>query len=175
MKIYLFKITNKYRKSIWRKIEIRENQTFGELDRLLRESFGYEDDHLSAFYSGNAFSLTEYGLIEPGGQGKGAKKKIKEMKLQQGSKLEYIYDMGESHISLVELLNIGEEQSGIVYPRVIEKNKRRNRYCEKCKLQGEKQVAIYNVYYFEEESYEQLCEPCMETIDEEFDATEIVY
>ncbi|MHA7582188.1 IS1096 element passenger TnpR family protein [Paenibacillus vandeheii] len=175
MVVYLFKITNKHRKSIWRKIEIQETQTLGDFDRIIRESFGYDDDHLSAFYSGNVFSSTEYGEIEPNGQGRGSNKKLKDMKLQSGDRLEYIYDMGDSHISLVELMDIGAEQAGGVYPRITDKNKRRNKYCEKCKLKGEKQVAVYHVYFFEAESLEQLCESCMESIDEDIDATEIVY
>jgi len=175
MAIYLFKITNKHRKSIWRKIEIQETQTLGDFDQKIRESFGYDDDHLSAFYRGKAWSAQGYGEIEPGGQGRGANKKIQDLKLQSGDKLEYIYDMGESYISLVELMDIGAEQAGVAYPRVVEKNKQRNKYCEQCKSKGKKQIAVYNVYYFEAESLEQLCEPCMESIEEDIDATEIVY
>lgn len=174
--IYLFKISSKHRKSIWRKIEIHETQTLGQLDRIIRDAFNYEQyDHLSEFFRGKVWSASGYGEIEPGGQGIGSLKKIKDLNIKQGDKLEYVYDFGDSIINLIELINIKEEQAGATYPRVIEKNKQRNIYCEQCKLKGKNEVAKYNVYDFEDDSIEQLCESCTDSVSEDADISEIVY
>lgn len=89
--VYVFKISSKHRKSIWRKIEILETQSLGQFDHIIRDAFNYEQhDHLSEFYRGKVWSTSGYGEIEPGGGGKGSSKKIKDLRLKQGDKLEYV-------------------------------------------------------------------------------------
>jgi hypothetical protein len=176
MTVYLFKISSKHRKTIWRKIEIHETQSLGQLDRIIRDAFNYEQhDHLSEFYKGKVWSASGYGEIEPGGRGKGSLKKIKDLRIMPGDKLEYVYDFGDSIINLIEFIEIKEEQAGATYPRVIEKNKQRNINCERCKLKGKNEIAKYNVYDFEDDSVEQLCEACTDSVSEEVDISEIVY
>lgn len=174
--IYLFKVSSKHRKSLWRKIEIHETQSLGVFDRIIRNTFNYEeDDHLSEFYRGKVWSASGYGEIEPGGGGKEAKKKIKDLGLKQGDKLEYVYDFGDSVINLIELIEIKEEQAGVTYPRVVGKNKPKKIYCERCKLKGKEEIAKYNVYDFEDDSMEQLCESCTDSLSEDVDISEITY
>ncbi|MGO4273507.1 hypothetical protein AB4Z22_27360 [Paenibacillus sp. TAF58] len=101
MTAYLFKISSKHRKSIWRKIEIHETQSLGHLDSIIRDAFNYEQhDHLSEFYRGKVWSASGYGEIEPGGRGSGSLKKIKDLRIQPGDKLEYVYDFGDSIINI---------------------------------------------------------------------------
>jgi hypothetical protein len=174
--VYVFKVTSKHRKSIWRKIEILESQTLGQFDRMIRDAFNYEQhDHLSEFYRGKVWSSSGFGEIEPGGRGKGSSRKINELKIKPGDKLEYVYDFGDSIMNVIELIEIIEEDPGSTYPRVTAKNKQRNIYCERCQTKGKKEVAKYNVYYFDDDSVEQLCESCTDSVSEDVDISEIVY
>jgi hypothetical protein len=87
--VYVIKITKKHKKTIWKKIQILETQTLGDLDKIIRESFLYDlHDHLSEFYSGKVWASESYGEIEPGGLGKGASKRIKDLRIQLGARFE---------------------------------------------------------------------------------------
>ena len=113
MSIYSFKVALKHRKSLWRKIEIREEQTLGQFDRIIREAFDFEQhDHLSEFFREKVWSATGLGEIEPGGLGNGSRKKIIDLRLNIGDKLEYIYDFGDSIICLIELKDKYEVEDG---------------------------------------------------------------
>jgi hypothetical protein len=150
-RVYIFKVSSKHKKSLWRKIEIKDSQTLGHLDRIIRDTFNYEQhDHLSEFFRDKAWSSSGYGEIQPGGTGQGAKKLIKSLEIKVGNKMEYVYDFGASVVSIIELVEIKEEESNIAYPRISERNKRRNIYCERCKINGKKEVALYTVYDYED-------------------------
>jgi hypothetical protein len=177
MNIYLFKISFKHQKSIWRKIEIQENQSLGQFDLIIREAFNYEQhDHLSEFYRGKVWSASGYGDIEPGGRGKGSKKQIIDLNLQPGDKLEYVYDFGDSVINQIELVEIKEEEIGVTYPKIVGRNKPKKIYCERCNNRGVKEIARYDVYLFHDDSFEQLCGSCTNLIeDEDVDISDILY
>nr|WP_276311061.1 hypothetical protein [Paenibacillus silvae] len=100
---------------------------------------------------------------------------MKDLRIHPGDKLEYIYDFGDSIVNLIELIEIKEEQVGGTYPQVIEKNKQRKKLCERCKLNGKKEIAKYNVYDFEDELVEQLCEACTNSVSEDVDISKIIY
>jgi hypothetical protein len=173
--VYVIKISKKHRKTIWRKIQILDTQTLGDLDKIIRESFHYDQhDHLSEFYSGKVWASVGYGDIEPGGMGKGASKRIKDLSIQLGAKFEYVYDFGDSIESKLELIDIKEAEAGMTYPRVSEKNKQRNTYCEKCNLNSKKEIAKYVAYDYEDDSVMHLCQSCTDEISEEMDISEIL-
>ncbi len=174
--VYVFKVSSQHRKSLWRKIEIQADQTLGNLDSIIREAFKYDQhDHLSSFFKGKAWSTPSFGDIKPGGKGSGASIKITTLRLKVGDKLDYVYDYGSSVYNTVELIEVKDKEPSSNYPRISEKNKQRNTYCERCKSNGKKVVALYLVYNFEDDSVERLCQKCMEEAPEEVDISEIVY
>ncbi len=64
--IYVFKVVLKYRKGLWRKIEIRGDQTLGDFDEIIREAFNYDSwDHLSMFFSGRVWKSEDYVKLNP--------------------------------------------------------------------------------------------------------------
>ncbi|AJY76186.1 hypothetical protein VN24_18485 [Paenibacillus beijingensis] len=127
------------------------------------------------FFRGKVWESPGYGEIELGGRGPGAKKLIQSLGLIIGEKCEYVYDFGSSVYCTVELVGIEEENCDINYPRVSEQNKKRNKYCDRCNNNGKKEVALYTVYDFEDDSVELLCEACLEEVSEDVDVSEIVY
>ncbi|MEA2045740.1 MAG: hypothetical protein U9N48_04370, partial [Euryarchaeota archaeon] len=66
--IYVFKAALKYRKRLWRRIEIESDQTLGDLDYIMRVVFNHDiGDHLSEFYSGQIWQSEGFGEIDPDG------------------------------------------------------------------------------------------------------------
>lgn len=118
-----------------------------------------------------------FGEIEPGGKGIGAKKKIDQLELIEGSTIEYVYDFGDDIQHVIKLEKIVDLEDGRKYPCITSKNKTRYRYCESCKKQGKKTVATWICIDCSEVEDKDvfLCEECLE--NEHFDhyAEEILY
>jgi hypothetical protein len=171
-KVYVFKVQFKHGKSLWRRIEILDSQTLGDFDRIIREGFSHSDyDHLSEFFTGQAWKSNGYGEIMPNGTGEGSKKKINQLGLTVGSQFEYVYDFGDNLQHILTLEKVQEIEGGIKYPQVVAKSKPRYRYCESCKENNKKVVATWICH----ECIEFLCEDCLDAHDEECYVDEIVY
>jgi hypothetical protein len=64
--VYRFRAQLKHRKSQSRVIEIKGEQTLGDLDTVLRMTFDHDlSDHLSQFFPGQAWQSRGYGAIDP--------------------------------------------------------------------------------------------------------------
>ncbi len=143
--IYVFKVALKYRKGLWRQIEIRGDQTLGDLDEIIREAFNYDPwDHLSMFFNGRAWKLEDLGQIEPEGQGAGAKKQINQLGLSEGDTMEYVYDFGDDIQHVITLEKINESEIRYQTPCIIAKSRTRLKYCKQCKNGGKKVKANGN-------------------------------
>jgi hypothetical protein len=173
--VYKFKVTMKS-KTTWRIIEILDNQTLGQFDQLIRETFNYDrHDHLSMFYKGKLSDSISYGDIEPDGSGQGAKVTINKLGINIGDHLKYIYDFGASIINNVELMEVKAIEPGISYPRIESRNKKRNKYCDQCKSRGVKTIARQIAYYEEGFLQEYLCDVCVVDLPEDTEVDEILY
>jgi hypothetical protein len=163
-KIYIFNAALKYRRGIWRRIEIEGDQTLGDLDSIMREAFNHDDDHLSEFFSGAVWKSEGFGEIDPDGNGPGAKKKIDELGLEEGGTLEYVYDFGDDIRHVIKLEKIVGPVDGAKYPCITSKNKTRNRYCVSCKKAQKKTIATWICIDCSEKEQKQvfLCEDCLE-------------
>jgi len=118
-KAYVFKVASKYFKTDWKQIEIKDDQTLGDFDRIIREAFDYDmDDHLSQFFSGKVWRSEGFGEINFSGSGPGSKKRIKKIGLSVGDKMEYVYDFGDDFQHIIILKKIEEIEQGIKYPRI---------------------------------------------------------
>ena len=175
--ILSFKIALKYSKSLWRRIEIKSNQTLGELDNFIREIFNYDPwDHLSMFFSGRAWKSEEFGQIEPGGNSDGAKMQINQLELSEGDKLEYVYDFGDDIQHIITLEKIEERKINYQTPCIIAKSKSRMKYCNQCKSKGKKVKANWECLECLETNGDHiyLCDDCCEGDHEEHYTKEIV-
>lgn len=118
-KVFRFRAQLKYRKSTWRVIEIRGDQTLGELDAVMREAFNRDTwDHLSEFFPGPAWQSRGYGEIDPFGGGRGAARQIGALRLHPGDTLEYVYDFGDDIQHVLTLEEIVDSEPGAIYPRI---------------------------------------------------------
>ncbi|MEW5720538.1 MAG: hypothetical protein AB1817_18080 [Chloroflexota bacterium] len=145
-RVYLFKASFLHSKTIWRRIEIRGDQTLGELDDAMRTAFRHDhSDHLSEFYLGIDREAHRRGLgtIEPGGGGAGSEWIVGELGLEPSDVLSYTYDFGDNIQHILKLEQIGLSEPRIKYPRIVEQNKPRYYYCEHCKAEGKKEIATW--------------------------------
>jgi hypothetical protein len=176
-KVYVFNATLRSRKGTWRRIEIKGDQTLGDLDNIMREAFNHDkEDHLSEFFSGKVWNSESFGEIEPEGNGAGAKKKIDELELVEGSTIEYVYDFGDDIQHVIKLEKVVEPVDRAKYPRITSKSRSRNRYCVSCKKIQKKTIATWICIDCTEEEQKQvlLCVDCLEEEHEDHYAEEIL-
>ncbi|MCL4341845.1 MAG: plasmid pRiA4b ORF-3 family protein [Candidatus Thermoplasmatota archaeon] len=164
--VYQFRISRMGRRDVWRKIEIRGDQTLGKLDRIIRISFELDTfDHLSAFYGGKRWYRSNFGTINPLGQGDGAEIPVVSLGIGKGSKFGYVYDFGSEqhfHVTLQKTRDVELEDT--YFPRVIDENVKKQYYCVDCEKRGKQTPAeMVCSYCSEEESkYVYLCQKCAE-------------
>ncbi|MHB1441051.1 MAG: IS1096 element passenger TnpR family protein [Cuniculiplasma sp.] len=167
IRIYRFRISMRGRGSLWRKIDIRGDQTFGELDRIIRISFNLDTiDHLSEFYGGKKWYRSGFGSINPSGEGEGADLRIDSIGLGIGSKIGYVYDFGtETHFYVTLQQILEEESSDDHFPRVVSENKKKEHYCSDCASSGKKTLASMECWECSENAgkFVYLCVKCAES------------
>jgi hypothetical protein len=176
-KVYVFKVALKYRKGLWRRIEIKSSQTLSDFDCAIRDAFNHDIfDHLSEFFKGR-WPEGGFGEINPYEEGSGAKKRIEQLGLSEGDKMGYVYDFGDEILHIITLAKIVQPEEGVKYPRVISQNKPRYCYCERCKEQGKKTIATWICIECSEQEGREvlLCEDCLDKEHEDHYADEILY
>ncbi len=144
--VYRFVASFRHNKGRWRRIEIAGDQTLRQFDKIMREAFGHDAwDHLSEFYLGTNADAYKRGLgAHSPHEGSSADNwLVGELGLEPNDTLSYTYDFGDNiqHVLKVEALVLRER--GVEYPRVIEQNKPRYRYCGECKEEGKKEIATW--------------------------------
>jgi hypothetical protein len=142
-KVYRFKVALKYRRGLWRTIEVKGSHRLGDFDRAIRDAFNHDTvDHLSEFFPGSAKGSRGFGEINPDGGGSGARIRIDSLGLKEGQRMEYVYDFGD-YVQHVITLERVIEASGEVgkYPRLLAQNRQRHRYCVECEKLGKRMVA----------------------------------
>ncbi len=121
--VYHFLVRLDWKKSVWRRIDVRADQTLDDLHEAIQEAFEWDNDHLYAFFlSGRAWdSASEYS--SPFAQGRPATAfRLENLPLQAGQKILYIFDFGDElrhQITLEKIEPIGVKP-GITYPHIAE-------------------------------------------------------
>jgi hypothetical protein len=179
-KVFRIKAYLKHRKGLWRRIEIRGDQTLGDLDAALREAFGHDAlDHLGGFWipRGHGKRSLDLGHVDPDGGGPAADLYVAQLELEPGRKLRYVYDFGdwiEHHLLLEEVM---EPEEGAEYPREVGRNRPRYRYCAECGGRGEKVVATWQCVECLSKSGrpQAVCEECVMRDHDDHYVVQIIY
>ncbi len=169
--VYRFKAALKHRKGLWRRIDIQGKQTLSEFDQELRDAFQHDTfDHMSGFWKqvrrgkSRRFRVVDLGSINPFGEGEAADLTIAGLSLEPGHKLKYVYDFGDWVEHQITLEEIIEPEESVKYPRLVDQNKPRHRYCQSCEEEGRKTVATW--ICIECSNVEQeavlVCEDCLD-------------
>ena len=182
--VYRFKAAFKHRKGVWRIIEIQGKQTLAEFDDVLRETFGHDMlDHLSGFWKlvrrGNTrrYRKIDLGSINPLGGGEAADLRIAGLDLKIGDRMEYVYDFGDWIEHEITLEEIKSPEPNVEYPRLVERNRPRYKYCEHCRAKGKRMVATYICIECSQEQGREVmvCEECLEEYHGDHYAEKYVY
>lgn len=123
--LYRFLVTLEWEEPVWRRIELRADQTLADLHYAIQDAFEWDDDHLYAFFlSGKAWDdSTEYGMPEASERSAGAHR-LEQVLPRRGKKFLYIFDFGDEwrhRITLEEIVRGGVEAGGD-YPRIVERH-----------------------------------------------------
>ena len=121
--IYTFKVSLKDTPGIWRKIEIKGDQTLHQLHKAIFKAFDRFDEHLYAFFLSNKpwDRSTEYSLPDPGSEAKNAKRaKIDSLGLQPKKSLLYLFDFVDEWWHSIKLLSVREEEIAGGDSRIVE-------------------------------------------------------
>ena len=175
--VYRFKVTLKLQRRLWRRIEAKGSQTLGDLDRIIREAFKYDVDHLSEFFRGRVWRSEGLGEINPFEGGSGDRRRIDRLGLSEGDKMEYVYDFGDDIQHIITLEKVMEADETAKYPRIVSQNKPKYRYCEVCEKLGKKIVATWICVDCSNEAGRDvlLCNDCVMKGHEDHYAEEMLY
>ena len=176
--VYRFRVALKYRRKLWRRIDVKGSQTLGDLDCIIREVFKhYVWDHLSEFFRGRVWQSEVLGEVYPDGAGSGAEKRIDGLGLSERDKLEYVYDFGDDIQHIVTLEKIMEVEENVKYPRVVSRNKPKYSYCEVCEKLGKRTIATWICIECSNEAQQEVlvCEDCLMKEHEDHYAEEALY
>lgn len=180
--VYQFKAYLKWRKSIWRKIEIRGSDTLGDFDQEMRRAFEHDWDHLSEFFykppdRGRHGRWEGYGSHNPFESGYADEVMIAELGLKVGSQLKWVYDFGDWVEYFVALEDVSQASEDREYPRLVDKNKPRYHSCVSCRTKGIKNRAVWVCVSCsnQEQTEIWLCEACMMKYHDEHYTEKIRY
>lgn len=121
--VYRFKVSLADEKDVWRTIDVRSNQTLEDLHYAIQDAFGWDDDHLYAFFmSGKAWDTsTEY--IRPEGWEPGTRSavvRLDRLELRPRKRFLYIFDFGDEWRVDIRVEKAGLPPDSGDYPRIVE-------------------------------------------------------
>jgi hypothetical protein len=123
--LYRFRVTFRGQETIWRRIEMRGDQTLEDLHEAIQEAFGWDDDHLYAFFlSGRAWDdASEYSSPYGESERPTDQYRLAMLPLKPRQQFLYIFDFGDElrHLIKLEAITPGGVQVGGSYPRNTER------------------------------------------------------
>ncbi len=114
--VYVFRAALVGFRGVSRKLAVRADQTLEDVHRLLQAAFGWDDDHLYAFWLSGKFWDREprSGFGRPGfcrdSGDRSARVKLSRLGLDVGQAIAYVFDFGDEwrvRLKLVELRGVG--------------------------------------------------------------------
>lgn len=126
--LYRFHVALEWKPEVWRRIEMRGDQTLEDLHYAIQDAFGWDDDHLYSFYlNGKAFDpRTEYCSPYADCERHVSSYRLENVSLRPRKKLLYLFDYGDElrHTVTVEAVTKGGVEPRKKYPRVAERHGR---------------------------------------------------
>ncbi len=183
--VYRFKASLKYRRDLWRRIEIQGVQTLQDLDDILRREFNHDfSDHMSGFWHkvrrGDTKRIRELELatLAPfGGESEGENTRVAAIGLAVGDEVKYVYDFGDWVEHTLKLEAVSAPEEGVQYPRVVAQNKPHYLDCERCARQGRQTRATWICVHCSNDQGRDVvvCEDCMVAQHGDHYVDEIMY
>jgi hypothetical protein len=121
MTAYVFHATLVGLRGVTRTLAVRREQTFDDVHRALQDAFGWDDDHLYAFWTTGRFWDREGGYFAPFGLEPGERsteERLDGAGLAVGQKLAYVFDFGDEWRVRLALRKVVDVDGG-GYPRLL--------------------------------------------------------
>lgn len=122
--LYRFQVKLDWKKSVWRRIELRGDQTLHDLHSAIQAAFDWDNDHLYAFFlSGKAWDQrTAYESPYSEDSRSAAGYRLENLPLQPKQQFLYIFDFGDElrHQVKLEAIIPGGVVPGKDYPIITE-------------------------------------------------------
>lgn len=124
--IHRFKVSLRDRPSIWRVIDIKENQMLSSLHKAIFNAFDRFEDHQYSFFMSNKPYDKESEYTSPGLDIHGTSRlatriRIDSLALHPGQRFLYFFDYGDEWWHEVELIGVTEKVTRGSYPRVVKR------------------------------------------------------
>jgi hypothetical protein len=123
--LYRFQVKLDQDKTVWRRIELRGDQTLHHLHSAIQRAFDWDDDHLYAFFLSGRPWDEDTSFESPEGDGRDASRyRLEHIPLRQGQRFLYIFDFGDEwrhNIKLEAILPDGV-QPRTQYPRITDRH-----------------------------------------------------
>ncbi|MBU2637510.1 MAG: plasmid pRiA4b ORF-3 family protein [Nanoarchaeota archaeon] len=122
----VFKVIFKYRKGIWRKIEMKATDTLHDLHNAIQDAIGWDNDHLYSFYMDNKFKKHDFDMEythpdDTSGEAKPADRaKVGIFGFAKDQKFAYLFDFGDGNRFEIEVADFGTLDANKEYPALIE-------------------------------------------------------
>ena len=134
---YRIKVNVKRRRSIWRSLVLRGDQTLDDLHSAIFVAFDRDDEHLYSFYFPGASARrsapsgkrpTEYTAPQSFGPGErsgfdgrhdAASATLDALTLKVGQTFEYLFDFGDMWWHELKVEAIGPSETGKTYPQYV--------------------------------------------------------
>jgi hypothetical protein len=108
---------------IWRRFELRGDQTLHHLHLAIQDAFEWDDDHEYAFYLSGDYWDEATAYQRPGsGDRSAARFRLEHLPIRRGQRFVYLFDFGDEWRHEIKLEEIEKEsvQAGVTYPRLTE-------------------------------------------------------
>lgn len=123
--LYRFQVSLAWKKDVWRRVEMRGDQTLDDLHEAIQEAFNWDNDHLYSFFlSGKAWdSKTEYASPYADQGHHADVYRLEYLPLKKGQKFLYLFDYGDEleHIVTLEAVLPGAVEKRKKYPCITER------------------------------------------------------
>ena len=126
--LYRFHVTLEWKPDVWRRIEMRADQTLEDLHYAIQDAFGWDDDHLYSFYlNREAFDpKAEYCSPYADCGRHVSSYRLENVPLKPRKKLLYLFDYSDElrHTVTLEAIIADGVEKRKKYPRVTERHGR---------------------------------------------------
>jgi hypothetical protein len=123
LRTYRVKVALQWRPSVWRVVELGGGHTLEDLHYAIQDAFGWDDDHLYAFYLSGRPHDALTAIQRPFADAEpptADEVRLDELELRPGQRLLYIFDFGDNLRHSVEVLEVVEGAASGGSPRIVE-------------------------------------------------------
>ncbi len=119
--IYRFRVILDVENDVFRDIEIEGEATLEDFHNVIVQSFGFDGNEMASFYKSDEdwHQGEEYSLFEMGDAPLMSETILETVVNEDEPHLLYIYDFFNMWTFFVELMEVGDYQTGVSYPNVL--------------------------------------------------------